>query len=102
MAQGKPSTERAARGAGEAHAPDRLQFVLPQFGIFAQGTHAHHFLEFDLEPGVTPAEAVVAFRQLRTPDVSTGGVNIVIAFGADVWREVAPWRLPRTLPRSSP
>ena len=29
-----------------------MAFVLPQFGIFAQGTHAHHFLEFDLAPGV--------------------------------------------------
>jgi hypothetical protein len=24
------------------------RFTLPQFGIFAQGTHAHHLLEFDL------------------------------------------------------
>ena len=31
-----------------------MGFTLPQFGIFAQGTHAHHFLEFDLRPGVTP------------------------------------------------
>ena len=29
-----------------------MDFVLPQFGIFAQGTHTHHFLEFDLKPGV--------------------------------------------------
>ena len=35
-----------------------MTFTLPQFGIFAQGTHAHHFLEFDLKPGVTAAEAV--------------------------------------------
>ena len=35
-----------------------MAFVLPQFGIFAQGTHAHHFLEFDLAPGVTADEAV--------------------------------------------
>jgi porphyrinogen peroxidase len=65
------------------------RFVLPQFGIFAQGTHAHHFLEFELEPGVTPAQAVAAFRPLRTPDVSAGGVNLVIAFGADAWNDVA-------------
>ena len=31
-----------------------MAFLLPQFGIFAQGTHAHHFLEFDLRPDVTP------------------------------------------------
>jgi deferrochelatase/peroxidase EfeB len=43
---------------------------------------------------VTAAEAVGAFRRLRTPDVSAGGVNLVIAFGADAWREVAPWAAP--------
>jgi deferrochelatase/peroxidase EfeB len=57
-----------------------VTFPLPQFGIFAQGTHAHHFLEFDLQPGVTAAEAVGALRRLGTPDVSAGGVNLVIAF----------------------
>jgi porphyrinogen peroxidase len=76
-----------------AHAP----FTLPQFGIFAQGTHAHHFLEFDLKPGVTPTQAVAAFRGLRTPDVSTGGVNLVIAFGADAWRGVAASAAPADL-----
>ncbi len=71
--------------------------MLPQFGIFAQGTHAHHFLEFDLRPGVTPDQAVAAFRRLRTPDVSAGGVNLVVAFGADVWRGVAPSHTPPDL-----
>jgi putative iron-dependent peroxidase len=74
-----------------------MAFVLPQFGIFAQGTHAHHFLEFDLRPGVTPTEAVASFRRLRTPDVSAGGVNLVVAFGAAAWREVAPWNVPESL-----
>jgi len=73
------------------------RFTLPQFGIFAQGTHAHHFLEFDLKPGVTPRDAVGAFRRLRTPDVSAGGVNIVVAFGADAWRSVAPSVAPADL-----
>ncbi len=72
-------------------------FTLPQFGIFAQGTHAHHFLEFDLRPGVTPTQAVASFRRLRAPEVSSGGVNVVIAFGADAWREVAPSMAPASL-----
>ena len=76
-----------------------MGFVLPQFGIFAQGTHAHHFLEFDLRPGVTPTQAVSSFRRLRTPDVSAGGVNLVVAFGADAWREVAPAETPESLQR---
>ena len=29
-----------------------MGFTLPQFGIFALGTHAHNFLEFDLRGGV--------------------------------------------------
>jgi putative iron-dependent peroxidase len=77
-------------------------FVLPQFGIFAQGTHAHHFLEFDLVPGTTPAEAIEAFRRLRTPDVSAGGVNLVIAFGADAFRAMAPGRAPDDLAAFAP
>lgn len=72
-------------------------FILPQFGIFAQGTHAHHFLEFDLEPGIDPAHAVAAFRRLRTPDVSAGGVNLVAGFGAGLWRSVAPSDAPSEL-----
>jgi putative iron-dependent peroxidase len=75
------------------------EFTLPQFGIFAQGTHAHHFLEFDLRPGVTPTQAVASFRRLRAPEVSSGGVNVVVAFGADAWREVAPSLAPASLGR---
>lgn len=32
---------------------------------------------------------MAGFRGLRTPDVTAGGVNLVIAFGARAWREVA-------------
>jgi putative iron-dependent peroxidase len=63
--------------------------LLPQFGIFAQGTHAHHFLEFDLKAGVSPRDAVATFRRLRAPDVAAGGVNLVLAFGPRTWRAVA-------------
>jgi len=74
-----------------------MEFTLPQFGIFAQGTQSHHFLEFDLRPGVTATMALPWFRRLRTPDVSAGGVNLVLAFGADAWREVAPSMAPASL-----
>jgi porphyrinogen peroxidase len=74
-----------------------MGLTLPQFGIFAQGTQAHHFLEFDLRPGVSATAAVPSFRRLRTPDVSAGGVNLVIAFGADAWRDVAPTMAPASL-----
>ena len=81
---------------------DPAPFTLPQFGIFAQGTHAHHFLEFDLKPGVTQAQAVSAFRELRTPDVSAGGVNLVLAFGARLWQAVAPDSCPPDLASFEP
>jgi putative iron-dependent peroxidase len=74
-----------------------MGFTLPQFGIFAQGTQAHHFLEFDLRPGVRATAALPSFRRLRTPDVSAGGINLVVGFGADAWREVAPAMAPASL-----
>lgn len=67
---------------------------MPQFGIFGRGTPAHHFLEFDLRPGITPDQAVASFRRLRTPEVSAGGINLVMAFGADLWQAVAPSHAP--------
>ncbi len=45
-----------------------MGFTLPQFGIFAQ-----------------------------TPDVSAGGVNLVVAFGSDTWRAVTPSQAPALL-----
>jgi len=68
----------------------------PQHSIFAQGTVAHHFLEFDLRR-VEPSRAVAAVAQLRSPAVSAGGVNLVIAFGATFWRETAPDHAPASL-----
>jgi putative iron-dependent peroxidase len=64
-------------------------FVLPQLGIFAQGTSAHYFLEFDLHPDVPPPAAVERFRGLRAPEVSAGGVNLVIGVAARPWRDIA-------------
>jgi porphyrinogen peroxidase len=66
------------------------EFVLPQLGIFAQGTAAHHFLEFDLHLDVRPMDAIESFRRLRAPDVSAGGVNVVLGVSAGTWRDVAP------------
>ena len=48
-----------------------MTFTLPQFGIFARGTPAHHFLEFDFRLGFTRDQAVASFRRLRTPARST-------------------------------
>ena len=63
--------------------------LLPQMAIFAQGTRAHYFLEFEVLPDVSPSQAVSAFARLRAPEASSGGVNFVIAFGPDLWSRVA-------------
>lgn len=61
-----------------------------QPGIFALGTRSHYNLEFDLLPGVAPGDVAAAVVQLREPTVTAGGFNLVIGFGAEVWRELAP------------
>jgi putative iron-dependent peroxidase len=70
---------------------------VPQFGIFAQGTIAHEFIEFDLRPDVDMGLATAALSRLRAPAVSAGGVNLVIGFGSELWRTVAPDEAPADL-----
>ena len=72
----------------------RRTVTVPQFGIFAQGTIAHAFVEWDLRPGVDMAEAASVLGRLRGPSVAAGGVNLVLAFGADLWRALAPRDVP--------
>ncbi|MCI4365148.1 MAG: Dyp-type peroxidase [Thermoplasmata archaeon] len=74
-----------------------MGLLLPQFGIFAQGTGAHYFLELDVRWDVTPAELLDSFRRLRAPEVSAGGINLVIAFGSDLWRSLPGSRFPESL-----
>lgn len=71
--------------------------ITPQNGIFAQGTHAHYFLELDILPDVAPKRALASLAALRAPDVSAGGVNFVIAFGPDFWKAIAPTQVPADL-----
>jgi putative iron-dependent peroxidase len=75
--------------------------ITPQNGIFAQGTHAHYFLELDLREGTAPDRALASFRRLRAPDVSAGGVNFVLAFGPDFWRAICADLVPADLARFS-
>ncbi len=70
--------------------------------IFAQGTHAHYFLEFDLRQGVSPSQAISAFARLRAPEVASGGVNFVLAFGANFWRAASPDGAPTDLANLEP
>jgi putative iron-dependent peroxidase len=75
----------------------RRTVTVPQFGIFAQGTIAHAFVEWDLRPNVDLREAASVLGRLRRPNVAAGGVNLVLAFGADLWRTLAPRDVPAGL-----
>jgi putative iron-dependent peroxidase len=59
-----------------------------QPGIFAQGTPSHYHLEFDCSSN-DPAAIGEAVAALREPAVTAGGVNLVVAFGPALWRQLA-------------
>ncbi len=61
----------------------------PQAGIFALGTRTHHHLEFDAHPDADMSAVAAAVEQLREPHVTAGGNNIVVGFGADLWRRLS-------------
>jgi putative iron-dependent peroxidase len=69
----------------------------PQPGIFAQGTRSHYHLEFDLRPDATDEGIRRALHGLREPPVTAGGSNIVVGFGADLWRRLRPDEAPDAL-----
>jgi porphyrinogen peroxidase len=75
----------------------RRTVTVPQFGIFAQGTNAHAFVEWDLRPGVDLLDAASVLGRLRGPTVAAGGVNLVLAFGSDLWQALAPSDVPAGL-----
>jgi len=70
---------------------------VPQPGIFAQGTRSHYHLEFDLKAGVTDEQIRAALGGLREPAVTAGGSNIVVGFGAALWRWLEPDATPAAL-----
>ena len=61
----------------------------PQVGIFALGTRTHHHLEFDVRAEATPSTVAAALARLSEPHVTAGGNNIVVGFGADLWRRLS-------------
>ena len=61
-----------------------------QSGIFALGTASHAYLELDAGPGATARELVQAVASLREPRTTMGGVNLVVGFRPELWREVVP------------
>ena len=68
----------------------------PQPGIFAQGAPAQYHLEFDCTSKDAAAVGAATAR-LREPAVTAGGVNLVVGFGPDLWRALAPEDAPANL-----
>jgi porphyrinogen peroxidase len=66
----------------------------PQAGIFALGTSSHAYLEFDLLGAKNSKKFASAISAIREPRTTTGGVNFVIGFRPELWRELVPHDAP--------
>src|SRR5271156_1560078 len=62
----------------------------PQAGIFALGTSSHAYLEFDILDAKKFKEFAATISAIREPRTTTGGVNFVIAFRPELWRDIVP------------
>ena len=62
----------------------------PQAGIFSLGTSSHAYLEFDLLDAKKHKAFATAISAIREPRTTTGGVNFVIGFRPELWRDVVP------------
>ena len=68
-----------------------------QSGLFALGTASHAYLEFDARRPEAPVELVGAVAALREPRTTIGGVNLVVGFRPELWRDLVPEETPREL-----
>lgn len=66
----------------------------PQAGIFALGTSSHAYLEFDILDAKKRKEFAAAISAIREPRTTTGGVNFVIGFRPELWRDMVPDGIP--------
>src|SRR6202046_3319517 len=62
----------------------------PQAGIFALGTSSHTYLEFDILDATKRGKFASTVSAIREPRTTTGGVNFVIGFRPELWREIVP------------
>ncbi|MDP6621062.1 MAG: Dyp-type peroxidase [Alphaproteobacteria bacterium] len=68
----------------------------PQTGIFAEGSAQHFVMEYGLRPGANLAAVAAAVHSARSL-ASGGGPNLVVAFGAGLWQQLAGDRMPADL-----
>lgn len=66
----------------------------PQAGIFALGTSSHEYLEFDVLDRKKHKEFASTISAIREPRTTTGGVNFVIGFRPELWRDLVPQDMP--------
>jgi porphyrinogen peroxidase len=66
----------------------------PQTGIFALGDAAHLFLEFYKRPEIPARSLIEAAASFHEPRTTVGGMNLVVGFRPELWREVAPHDAP--------
>jgi porphyrinogen peroxidase len=76
--------------AFEVFACEQASMRHPQPGIFALGTASHAYLEFAALDLQSPTDLVRAIASLREPRTTMGGVNLVVGFRPELWREIAP------------
>jgi putative iron-dependent peroxidase len=62
----------------------------PQAGIFALGTSSHAYLEFDVLNAKKRKGFASTISAIREPRTTTGGVNFVIGFRPELWRDIVP------------
>ena len=67
----------------------------PQAGIFALGTCSHAYLEFDILDAKKRKQFTSKISAIREPRTTTGGVNFVIGFRPELWRDIVPEDAPR-------
>jgi len=66
----------------------------PQAGIFALGTSSHAYLEFDILDAKKRKQFASTISAIREPRTTTGGVNFVIGFRPELWRDIVPGDAP--------
>jgi len=66
----------------------------PQAGIFALGTSSHAYLEFDILDEKKRNKFASTISAIREPRTTTGGVNFVIGFRPELWRDIVPDDIP--------
>lgn len=65
-----------------------------QPGIFAVGTAAHCYLEFDRREATDAAALVRAIADLEEPHTTVGGVNVVVGVRPSLWAAAVPQGCP--------